>query len=405
MPRYGGYDDDSYSNWEKDDSMSAHIQRQESYKAMTPTIRCSSLPRLAACPASFKLSRIAEASSGVLQSGDAALRGKEIHAELASIVKDGGIRGLQKASANLALDVAVRILAGRAWAAICDAGLQEADINTPEMEVSHESLGLTGTADLVVVDSGTLRCLVLDYKSGYASVGESAEHAQVLGYALCLYDEYQPNAFKVPTVFGRIVPACGKMSAPVRVDNDTRDEAYIQLSSIRNAAQHEQPSVCPGPHCVYCPAAGRTCHAFSADFTDALVSTKRLGENLPAIPDAQLVEAYQKLKQLATLESALSAEIKRRVVTNGATCAGYALKMRQGTTRLTGDGLTAACAKHGITSAELGIAVNIKDIGDAVARHLGIKKVDGLALVLQEFGSVAVQSEPAVVIGKATEEE
>jgi hypothetical protein len=377
---------------------------------MTP-IRCSSLPRLAMCPASYRLAQRAEATAGIIPSGDAAVRGTDIHRQLAEIVNADGIQGLQTASKNIGLDIAVRILAGRAWSAICDAELQDASGWTTESEVAYPELDLSGHADLVVYKLLANRFLVLDYKSGYASVNDSAENAQILGYAMCLHNHTARNTSVVGSinlpplvVFGRIVPACGKMSAPVRVDNDTIQMAYHQLITILNATRAENTKVNPGPHCTYCPAAGRTCDAFSKTYSEALTTTEAMSQALPSIPDTHLMDAFLKLKQLAVLEDALSAEIKRRIVVNGKPCAGYTLKMRQGTTRLSGDGLEQVCTKYGILHTDLGIQVNVKTIGDVVAKKLGVKKIDGLGLVEAEFGNLAVQGEPTAVLAKADEE-
>ena len=364
------------------------------------------------CPASYSLGQQADASCGLIPSVDAAQRGTDIHSQLADIVNKDGIQGLQAASKNLGFDIAVRILAGRAWSAICDAELQDADGWTTESEVAHLALELTGHADLVVYKQIANRFLVLDYKSGYASVNDSAENAQILGYAVCLYDHTWRNTktygnIVLPEliVFGRIVPACGKMSAPVRIDVRCAGTALDQLDSIIKATKKDNPHVSPGPHCTYCPAAGRTCDAFKATFSEALTTTEAIGQTLPSIPDAHLMDAYLKLKQLAVLEDALSAEIKRRIVVNGKPCAGYTLKMRQGTTKLGGEGLVKACAKYGITSDDLGIAVNVKAIGDVIAKRLGVKRADGLSLLTTEFGHLAIQGEPTAVLSKADEEE
>ena len=400
-PRYGGYDTEEYNNFEN-----GKIERRAPMN-----IRCSSLPRLYMCPGSLRLAMRAEASTGIMQSGDAAVRGTDIHKQLAEIVTAGGIQGLQEASRNIGLDIAVRILAGRAWAAICDAELQDADMWHAEMPVEHGGLSLTGTADLVVYKTAINKALVLDYKSGYAAVNDSAENAQILGYSMCLYDHTRRNTkvygnITLPelVVFGRIVPACGKMSAPVRIDVRCAGTALDQLDSIIRATKKDDPKVSTGPHCTYCPAAGRTCDAFTAHFNEALTTTQPLTQTLPAIPDASLIDAYLKLKQLAVLEDALTAEIKRRLVVNGGTCAGYTLKMRQGSTRLSGDGLVKACVKYGITSDDLGIAVNVKAIGDLIAKRMGVKKADGLSLLTSEFGHLAVQGEPTAVLSKADEE-
>lgn len=370
-------------------------------------IRCSMAPRVAKCPASFQRTNAAIERCGLEESGPLAQRGTDIHKEMASIVLQRGLVGLKEASTDLRLDVAVRILAMRAWSTITTLGLQNAKIVRVELHLpcddAHKYIGYNfpweGTADIVIQDDESLVAAVFDYKSGFATQLPAYEHPQLVAYATLLY--YSLN--KKYTVFGQIIPTVGKMHDPLRVDEDNDEDTTAQLVEI--ALEANKPFACqePGEWCAWCYAAGRTCNDFVETVSEAIITCGR-SLAIKDVPDGVLADAYYKARQLSSIHDTLADELKRRIIAAGKPVGGYGLKLRKGTVRLTGAALAEACAKWNITADDLDIAINIKDIGEIVAKRLKVKKADGLSLVELEFGNRAVFAEGSKILEEADEE-
>lgn len=381
-------------------------------------IRPSSLPRLAACPASFRRVAQATVQYGPEPENEAMARGQAVHAELATIVMNHGLCGLQDAKDDLNRDITVRVLAGRAWYTLttlemvgpaCHVGVEKHLPSAGCLAVSLKDYPFEGTADLIVWNRHSRRIVVLDYKSGFAIQSEAWEHPQLVCYAvlamMSAWDLLRESVSldRDTTVFGQIVSPVGKLGVPLRVDKTNLSDAYDQLTKIARECETENLQPEPGKHCAWCWAAGKTCDAFRNTVSESLVV---LGKEprLPSVPDETLVDAYAKAKQLAALQDALGAEIKRRIHETGKPCAGYTIKTRKGTVKLAGDALVEACVEWGVTAADLGIAVNIKDMGNAVAAKLKVKKIDGLNLVEAKYGSRAVHADGAQALVQADEE-
>jgi len=333
--------------------------------------------------------------------------GTDIHRQMANIVGEGGLQGLKAAKDNLSLEVAVRILAMRAWSTITTLGFQSADVVLAEFPLPicpddvPAGLNFAGTADLVVVDMATRRALVIDYKSGMTTQEPSYEHPQLVAYAVLAYFSLSGylNEAEPEVVYGQIIPAAGKMSDPLRVDKENVSATLAQLIELcQDAADVSEPPT-PGPHCGWCYAAGKTCDEFKRAVGSAIVQAKH--DNMALVDEKALADAYYTVRRLASLQDSIANELKRRIVERGGPVAGWDLKLRKGTVKLTGHALAAACQKWGIAAQDLGISINIKDVGDAVAKKLGVKKVDGLSLVETSFGTEAVHSEGSQVLTPA----
>lgn len=374
-------------------------------------LRPSSLPMIAKCPASWRRQSLAAAEYGPEPDNEAAARGREIHARLAQIVTDGGLSGLISAKDDLNNDVPVRILAARAVSMLStlDAfSAENAVVYVEKALPTGDRFVFSGTADLVVVLPESEKIIVLDYKSGMTEQEESFAHPQLVCYAtlafmsrceLCCVspDSLFTDAF---AVFGAIIPACGKMGPPVRIDSTTYLAAHEQLSELfLTSVQTNTPRVNPGDHCAFCWAAGKTCRAYE-NTVHAVVNRATTLPSLETVPDESLADIYGQLKQVAKLKDTIASELRRRIIERNGPCGGMGLNVRKGTVKLQGNALIEACVKWGITVDDLKVAANLKDLGAIVAKKLGVKKVDGVALVATEFGNRAVVGEPSLVLGE-----
>ena len=141
-------------------------------------IRCSSLPRLAACPGSLKACEGLESKSSAVSE-----MGSRIHAAIESYYIDGTFVDVGVSERDL---MVVRWFTAKADELIAShGGSHDVYPEFPMRGIIADGVEITGHADLIV------RCndgkwLLFDWKCGYAEVPKAAANIQLMGYAWLL---------------------------------------------------------------------------------------------------------------------------------------------------------------------------------------------------------------------------
>jgi len=202
-------------------------------------IRCSSLPRIMACPASIETPEME-----IDTSGDDAALGRAIH-EVMAVISMTGIAPDSLENTAEKHGVSIRDLergVGKAralWSKIAPS--IEVGAVEKKMLAKFSSFDLTGHADLVGWSDGAP--LILDWKTGHR---ESAAYYQLAGYAVLADPDIE---FAGPV---KIVLAHTELGIiDVReIAPDERRQLIFDVTKIINA---EKRSYSPGPSCEYCP--------------------------------------------------------------------------------------------------------------------------------------------------------
>lgn len=297
---------------------------------MNPSIRCSSLAQLLACPASLVLrARVADGKDSA-----ASILGSWCHYESARRLVDG--HGAVAADGAL---VPVTMPAG--WEAprfalwmvdfYLQAALTHCDVDMAlevEAELSHEFDGftLTGHVDCVGFKVGDDQMPVeatgFDLKTGTEIVDEAEQNAQVLGYMVLLKLTY-PTLRKI--TFAICQPRNNPDEGQERVtwatlEGDALDRAVHYLArEIRTAlAAPDQLNSDGWKQCRYCPAADQ-CPALAADIEHMKMTlTPELLANIATEPSvARLLEIELARKKLAPLFERAKDALKARVQADG----------------------------------------------------------------------------------------
>jgi hypothetical protein len=272
------------------------------------TIRCSSLPRLAACPPSIQAPQVLIDRS----TGDATL-GRAVHAAIADIlrgglIEDSDIEGVIGKHATAAAVEPIEILPLVQFAIewcheyLGEFGgdlLIEQQLRAPTM---HSHLTVSGTPDVRGYPSETV-VRVADWKSGYKS-DEGAHREQLIGYAWLAMTRLP----RVKRVTADVIwlrdhsfdhyawtPAVLQAEFVALVDRIIATEAYR-----------------PGEACRYCPRFFG-CPARIAEMR-GLLAIARDGET--ELDDSEIVRLYplmaQAEKSIGLLRHRLSDEILSR---------------------------------------------------------------------------------------------
>lgn len=217
-----------------------------------PTIRCSSLPILFACHASF--GGIAKPDTitpepKVDTSGPDALLGTACHEALAHIVE----RGLEFVPEHICPEVATRHrvdaddvepLVANGLAMWLEIKPHVKDVIAVERKIATNlvTVSLSGHADLIA-ELNTGETLILDWKSGFDH--DKSYYHQLMGYAVLVTAMVGDVDFQLATAFLR--------NSEVRINSVTKADVVNFVNDVEVLANEEDPTYSPGECCTYCP--------------------------------------------------------------------------------------------------------------------------------------------------------
>lgn len=218
-------------------------------------IRCSSLPRIAACPGSHR------ACEG-LESKDSAqsIAGTAGHKALENYYKQ--YRAEERKPIDAFLDGLDDMIAGRCrWYADTIDGLIEehggAEFIYTELETALRFFAddmLTGHIDLVVVCKDKV-CLIVDYKFNWLEVPRAAQNLQLMGYAVLVSGFVSLGD---DAVIHAVLTAGGNDEPFTAVKYNAWDiikaETHLIKNVIAQAKDAYAPRIPSDEACKYCPA-------------------------------------------------------------------------------------------------------------------------------------------------------
>lgn len=260
-----------------------------------PIVRCSSLPRIQQCPASWAR----EQGIPDLNRDDAAA-GTRLHAVLADY-------WLTPPAARVRPD-----LADPFEHSVVNAAIDFADIRIAkflgerrvavEVEVERELAGvlLRGHIDLAVYCGDGKTALIFEWKTGRLEQKPAWDHEQLLAYAALFLTANE----HVKECRAYIVPAEGEPTGTV-VSRDMLPPILAKFHTTLTFARARDPEVNPHPDaCRYCRARGNleVCPESVEGAKDALVQVQPVTQAIPAQKvDAAAVEsAYSLLSEAIT---------------------------------------------------------------------------------------------------------
>lgn len=301
---------------------------QMNYETL-PVIRCSSLPRLAACPGSLY------ACMG-LESPDTeqATAGTKAHKVLENYYNAKAV-GNEYDLEESGLDP-MYLSRARTYAQAVDALIEEHGssvriMTEHEMAVkSHLGFALSGHADLIVECKDGL-CIIVDWKFNFLEVESAGGNLQLMGYA-CLWNSIS-NAQDI-----MVVLAAGGNEKPL---TGTRYDESAILSARKtvyricfNALNQTYPRLPGFDQCLYCPAkATDKCpESWQSSYSISL-ATKHC---VPATIEDK-VRMFNAIKQVESFGKKFMAMLKDEVEANPEAYAGKLELKNTGSTRTVTD--------------------------------------------------------------------
>lgn len=299
-------------------------------------LSCSSLPRVAACPASVPLCEgIAETPSS-----EWAEAGQDVHAVCVAALMGQPVPEGATAAA---------IERGQAFAQRCRQ-IAEAALG-PDFEWHCEVRAwlwnatmtervLTGRWDCAAVTSplgfSNRVGVVIDLKTGpqaQFTVAPAKRNLQLSGYALMLSEEYD-----LALVFGAILTSEHEEVVPVQIPHTRGDSlAWPHISAAAGAKGKPWPELHlqTGPHCQYCPAKtfGR-CPAHRDALAIVLESDGPGGNSLATYDGETLARYLDASERAETLIRQVKAEAMRRL-SAGQKVGPYTLGQTEGKRQVT----------------------------------------------------------------------
>jgi len=274
-----------------------------------PKIRCSSLPRILACPASMIAPKIT-----INHDSPQAALGRAVHEVLASYVSspDPYLPEIEPFGAKYQIPFTdmddFRFLAHagkRAWDELRK-GISGPGVPEAELRADFPDFTLTGHPDVFGREETTNALLVVDWKTGRYEADASA---QIMGY-LCLLEAsgHQAPAYKGITVWLRSGEA--QVGAYASRDLEAMRE---KISLAIRAGAGENPIFRPGPDaCAFCPRA-MECPARAAWLRDAVAALEVSGtsEVFPGLLAGLYHRARALRAALDHYDDALKAEVER----------------------------------------------------------------------------------------------
>ena len=274
-------------------------------------ITMSALPIVARCPASWALPHAREADPS-----EPAERGSAIHAFLADVTKHGRDAALERVPeefrpacelidtdrlpTHLAAEVTFRLdLRGERAEEVG----RDLDRSTYAKRTG-EAWVVYGTADLVGIDEESDAVVVYDYKTGWSTQDDAADHWQIKALALAAAWAYGKANARVGIIR---VWETGRVSYDVaELDTFDLEGAAEDLNRILDARvkagedlrEGLAPSVTTGRHCRYCPAF-HACPAQVALVRQAAAAPEDLERKLAElITPENAAKAYHRIAQV-----------------------------------------------------------------------------------------------------------
>lgn len=345
----------------------------------------SGMQRLAECPPSFDLERLAPEDEG----NEAAASGTRVHAVLALLASADTLTMAECDTLDMCAKQAGEVVAdwvGHHGFATPDQTLREQRLGMTAfgrvLDVTPEATAdfiFTGQADMVLVKDG--KALVIDYKTGRGETAQAIDNAQLAALAVLVGLRYNVQSVRVSIV----QPWAGK---PTVSDYEENALALAKdwLMDTLNAASSSTPDqVRAGEWCKYCKAKA-SCHALQ---TAALQTVEVLnsatvphGETQRAalfarameLPPERLLGAYRGLGMVKTMTSAIEGAFRARVTAGE--MPGWKIETKPGNREVTDaqkafTGLTSL----GVTESDMleAATVSITALEEAVRKRSGIK--------------------------------
>lgn len=215
-------------------------------------VRCSSLPRVFACPGSLTLGAQAPTSLET----EAAREGTAAH-ELAKMVLTGAVSHVdelidRRASNGVVYTAEMADHTAQYIEHLQTRGLPLTVEESGQFSLTHATV--TGTPDCIAYDATANRLYIDDFKYGFRHV-EARENWQLIGYALlvCVNMSLRPSEIILTIHQPRSYHSEGTIRE-WSINNDQLQHYFQQLDAALTAAAHST-TIQTGPHCYKCPAA------------------------------------------------------------------------------------------------------------------------------------------------------
>lgn len=178
-----------------------------------------------------------------------------------------------------------------------------------------------GTCDVLAINPETKAGIIIDWKTGFRDLTPAEDNVQGAAYAIAAMQMYHLDIVTV-VFYNPVIHQ--KTEYPFTWSANLNRS----IEKIVIDAENGEGLLCPGEEqCLYCKAALHgTCKAFMAVATEVyqVAKTQPL-EMLSIMPDATLVEIFEKGKLIAKFIDAAKKELEDRCGKQGEVC-GYFLK-------------------------------------------------------------------------------
>ena len=357
----------------------------------------SSMERYHACGAALPLERMLRERGELPEDtgSEAATHGTLIHAIAASLMlperEDLQVAGASASAieeAQLYVEAA-RDVAMRAWGADDDA-----EVIVEERMYLTDPTGkqiATGQADLIFLRQK--EAVVIDYKTGWASLKQAKESWQLRLYAAMAFQKYQCTSIRVAYIHQ------GRFHSEEIIDrNDLEVLASLLFPGMLDHID-ENPfwqSFAPGDDvCRYC-ACKLKCPALNAQYMLMEPKAKVDSSFLPSLSNDQLQEMMTAFDALRELEKSLSAEMTARAQADGAAFTEY--EIAPGRSRRTIENAAALCEALAGEGADLSdiykaVKLGIRDAENIHRKMTGLKGAVAKADFEERFGDLVTQQE------------
>lgn len=284
---------------------------EEKHHPFSPSV----LRRRASCPGSYLM----ESAIADVEPSEAAQRGTRIHAYVAAIISGE--------KPDIALDDQEQTLAERILAFWTEFKTTHAiDKVYTEHRVHAHNWGKElyyGSADVVCINGkeGT----VIDWKTGFNFVDDADINWQGIAYATAVQQMY--NLDSVEVIFYN--PSNYQDTRKIFSRKHLADMFIHFVEIINRGKTCADRMLCVD--CKYCKAAiTGTCPEWKAQ-QECTVALAQSEAKVPytQMPDDTLAMLFDRCKIVATMESSIEAELKKRIEANGS-CGGYTIKETSG---------------------------------------------------------------------------
>lgn len=259
----------------------------------------SNFERLLNCPGSWAL----EQSAPEPEESSEATAGTAIHSWLAGDIGDDSLSAEE-------LDIAVTCRRLETEAFLAWVGEETATTYREERLWLRDGLRLifSGKPDFLAVNMIGGSAMLLDFKSGFVDVAESAQNAQLRALAVLVADNYPVDTVTV----GVIQPGAGHKVKLATFSDEQLTAATAQVLAAIDESKSPITTLCIGSWCRYCRAnAAGTCPAMRES---SLALAKCATTTQPhQLTNNELGEVLDKAGVLAKFVAAVQSEAKRRI--------------------------------------------------------------------------------------------